>query len=335
MKNVLIVRLDAIGDYILWRNVLAFIRHSAAYRSSRITVLGNPAWRSLAEGFDAALADEWIWVENRRRLFRMGYENLLPGCIWRRRVEKEQARLRERLKARRFDEVLSLQAFPDMQLDALVKDIAPVTIGVASAAPAVCDTGFTSLLDAGASPFVFEKNRTIASSLTGESCEVPFELRLSAPVEKRNEVMFFLGASHWTKRWPKKRWDALAQLVQKQYHCSVRYAGLPGEQQRPLTEFAAGIAAARAVVSNDTMALHLAAALDVPVVGVVNGVTGRGGFWPYPAALGKQVTVAEPRCRFDGFLPGLLGRQIAQYRALASIGAEDVMSAIQLLLSAE
>ena len=95
MKNVLIVRLDAIGDYILWRNVLAFIRHSAAYRSSRITVLGNPAWRSLAEGFDAALADEWIWVENRRRLFRMGYENLLPGCIWRRRVEKEQARLRE------------------------------------------------------------------------------------------------------------------------------------------------------------------------------------------------------------------------------------------------
>ena len=101
MKNrVLIVRLDAIGDYVLWRNCLRFIRDCAKYRDSHLTVLGNPAWRNLAETFDADCADEWIWVENRNSLFRRGYENLLPRIVWHRRVAMAQAKLKSMLASR-------------------------------------------------------------------------------------------------------------------------------------------------------------------------------------------------------------------------------------------
>ena len=332
MKNVLIVRLDAIGDYILWRNVLAFIRQSAAYRTARITILGNPVWRGLAEMFDANLADEWIWVEGRAALFRKGYENLLPGCIWRRRVQTEQEKLRTLLKARHFDEVISPQAFPDEQLDSLVRDIAPVTIGVASDRPSP-SVVLTRRLDPGKEPFVFLKNRSIATALTGQTCDVSLSIKLDTAVEKRNEVIFFVGASHWTRRWPMHRWNELARLVRERIGCSVAFAGRPGEPYRPFHEFVANLAGARAVVSNDTMALHLAAALDIPTVAVVNGVSGRDGFWPYPASLGKKVAIVEPSNRPSSFLPGIAGRQIGQYAALASIGASDVFCVLSGILA--
>ena len=332
MKNALIVRLDAIGDYILWRNVLAFIRQSATYRTARITVLGNPAWRGLAEAFDANLADEWIWAKNRAALFRKGYENLLPGCIWRRRVQREQGKLRELLKARHFDEVISLQAFPDEQLDSLVRDIAPVTIGVTSNRPS-SSVGFTRRLDPGKEQFVFLKNRSIAASLTGQPCDVPLSIELDTPVEKRNEMIFFVGASHWTRRWPMRRWHELARLVRERIGCSVAFAGIPGEPYRPFHEFVDNLAGGRAVVSNDTMALHLAAALGVPAVGVVNGVSGRDGFWPYPESLGKKVAIVEPSKKPSSFLPGIAGKQIGQYAALASISASDVFRALSGLFA--
>ena len=69
MKRVLIVRLDAIGDYVLWRNCLRFMRNRGQYSGAHLTVFGNPAWRDLAETFDADCADEWIWADNKNDLF--------------------------------------------------------------------------------------------------------------------------------------------------------------------------------------------------------------------------------------------------------------------------
>ncbi|MBR4612166.1 MAG: hypothetical protein IKO40_05560, partial [Kiritimatiellae bacterium] len=116
-RHLLIIRLDAIGDYILFRNVLRFIRRSAAYRDTHLTVLGNPAWRGLAEAFDADLADKWIWVEHRADLFRKSIENLLPYALWHRRMACAQAALRAPLLATHYDEVLSLQPCRDPLLD--------------------------------------------------------------------------------------------------------------------------------------------------------------------------------------------------------------------------
>lgn len=323
MKKVLIVRLDAIGDYILWRNCLRFIRNSEAYRDASLTILGNPAWRDLAEAFDADCADEWIWVDNRQKLFRTSWENLLPEFIWRRRVARRQTALRTELLARNFDEVISPTAFPDAQLDDLVCGLAPITIGV--------DTGdgiraarFTRLLNAGSHPFVFLMNREIAADLVGEPCTVPLRLEPPVQVSKRNEVLLFRGASHWTRCWP--YYGELAQLVSRRLGVQVCFAGHKSDPSSSLSEFAKKMAQAVAVVSNDTMALHMAAALGIPAVGICNGVSGKDSFWPYPKALGKKVEMVVPRKNFISVLPGLVGHQTAQYRALSSIVPEDVLN---------
>jgi outer membrane receptor protein involved in Fe transport len=99
---------------------------------------------------------------------------------------------------------------------------------------------------------------------------------------------------------------------------SDRVEALPPQS---LADFAKRIASVRAVVTNDTMALHLAAAANTPVVGIVNGVSGRDDFWPYPESLDKRVSIvgAKPLHKPVAFIPRLIASQIAQYRNLTDV----------------
>lgn len=322
MKRVLIVRLDAIGDYILWRNCLRFLRRSEKYRDAHLTVLGNPAWRNLAETFDSDCADEWIWAQNRADLFRKGRENVLPYCIWHRRVVKAQKKLKARLVSRGFDEVISPCAFPDALLDELVLGIAPVTISVVNG-DASREARFTRLVDPGCESFVFLRNRAIMSAIAGESCAVDLDFNIGERPKKTNQVLFFKGASHWTRRWPQRRWKKLAGLL------SAGLEAVDAPRNSSLADLARFVASCAAVVSNDTMALHMAAALGVPAVGVVNGVSGRDSFWPYPAELGCKVAICAPE-RVSRIPIPLLGSRLAQYLALSSVKAEEAVSKLEL-----
>lgn len=333
---MLVVRLDAIGDWILCRNALHALRRSARFADTHWTILGNPAWRGLAEAFDKDLADEWFWVERRGDLFRKGYENLLPRAVWHRRVAKAQARLREKLTAGRYDIVLSLQPSRDPLLDELVAGLAPEVVGVR--ADGLDSSMYTRLVNPGPEPFVFLRNRALVSDLTGEPCDVPLSLGLSAS-PPRDEVLVFTGASHWTRRWPRRRVRALVRLLLdrtssrailadgasrtdiRAFAASFRSNRVEALSPQSLADFAKRIASVRAVVTNDTMALHLAAAASTPVVGIVNGVSGRDGFWPYPETLDKRVAIvgAAPHHKPASILPRLIASQIVQFRNLTDV----------------
>jgi len=63
---MLIIRLDAIGDYVLFRNFLEIVRTSDRYRDYAITLLGNAVWRSLSEELDTEFVDTFIWLDRFR-----------------------------------------------------------------------------------------------------------------------------------------------------------------------------------------------------------------------------------------------------------------------------
>lgn len=98
----------------------------------------------------------------------------------------------------------------------------------------------------------------------------------------------------------------------------------------PLADFARRVATMGVMIANDTMALHLAAATDTPVIGIANGISGRGGFWPYPASLGKRVTIlgAESKHAPSRLLPDLVASQLAQYRNLSDVKADEVFAPV-------
>ena len=64
-KRLIIFRHDGIGDYILFRNFLEILKKSPKFAGYKITLLGNAAWKDLAEFLDKDYIDEFIWLDKK------------------------------------------------------------------------------------------------------------------------------------------------------------------------------------------------------------------------------------------------------------------------------
>lgn len=65
-QTMLIVRMDGIGDYVLFRNYLECLKNSEKYKSYDLTLVGNIAWKDLAEELDRPYISEFIWINRNR-----------------------------------------------------------------------------------------------------------------------------------------------------------------------------------------------------------------------------------------------------------------------------
>jgi ADP-heptose:LPS heptosyltransferase len=61
-KRLLIIKTDAIGDYVIFRNFIEAVKTSALYNDHKIDLLGNILWKDLAVSYDDAFVDEFIFV---------------------------------------------------------------------------------------------------------------------------------------------------------------------------------------------------------------------------------------------------------------------------------
>ncbi len=346
MKRVLLVKLDRIGDYILFRNLLHTIRNSLKYKDAHITVLGNPIWKSIAEAYDSDCADEWIWLENRDRCFRQSYENLLPGFIWRKRVREEQKKIKDKLRELRFDEVISLTVFRDSQLDWFVEGLAPVVTGAKAKSRMQTDSCYTDLIPVENGLFVYDMNCDFVGKLTESLCP-PLELNNTIPVGNRKGLLVFAGASHPTRQMSVKKYQELVKHLLVRTHEDIIIAGGGREisfvkrvarkfscprvsimaGSKTLAELVTVIQSCKCVIANDTGPMHIAAASGIPTVCIANGFSGEGAFWPYPDG---RIKVVKPHCRTKKLSSFLPVRLIQQKRAIDSILLEDVLKNIPI-----
>ncbi|HOV12846.1 MAG TPA: hypothetical protein PK771_01060, partial [Spirochaetota bacterium] len=61
-KELLIVKLDAIGDYIIFRNFIEEIKKSEKFCDYDITILGNILWKDLSEKQDSDFIKNFVWI---------------------------------------------------------------------------------------------------------------------------------------------------------------------------------------------------------------------------------------------------------------------------------
>ncbi|MFH0808025.1 MAG: hypothetical protein V1888_00175 [archaeon] len=71
-KKILIVKSDAIGDYIMFRNFIQILKKSKKYRKYGIYLLGNESWRNIFEKLDKFEIDKSEFI-NRRYLYNKKY----------------------------------------------------------------------------------------------------------------------------------------------------------------------------------------------------------------------------------------------------------------------
>ena len=73
-SKILVLRLDDIGDYILFRQVLPVLNKHCAEKNLKLTLCGNIAWKPLFESLDAQYVSETIWIDKKEWVKQM-YRN--------------------------------------------------------------------------------------------------------------------------------------------------------------------------------------------------------------------------------------------------------------------
>lgn len=61
--NILLIRLDSLGDYILFRNFIPELQKSSRFANHKLTLLGNEKWKEIAESLDNDYMDDFIWID--------------------------------------------------------------------------------------------------------------------------------------------------------------------------------------------------------------------------------------------------------------------------------
>ena len=309
-KTLLIVKLDAIGDYILFRNFLQTVAQSELYKNHRIVLCGSEIYKDIAEHFDNEFVDEFIWI-NHKVKFKFWY------CL----------RIYTRVQKLGFETVLNPVFSSDNWADLLVRITnAKVRIGFEGDLTnsnwrekqrnRKC---YTHLI-ANESEHLFEfyRNRQFFSKVLGVDCKMPVrsELNVSKGMVKQDAIVICPGSGQPHKIWPVEKFIALTLSLEREFKPrNIFICGGNGDQpigaiitaqlknslmnlndltgKTSLVELTELIATARLVICNDSSAFHIAVALNVPVVCISNGEN-YGRFSPYPAALSANSKVVYP-----------------------------------------
>ena len=344
---VVVVRLDAIGDFFVWMQSGALDVSEYAKRDGRKAVLvANHLWADYARG--TRLWDEVLAVDPGRLTRDMWYR--LASFV---RVRRLGARVLIQPRASRIFR----------QEDAIARiSGADLRIGnagtLANITPRLRVFGnrfYERLIHVDETGTVHEtvRNDQFVFGLTGRH-SMPFEFSATAAPPRDPSVVIALGAGHVGRMWPVEKLALLLQHLRSRYP-TLRIVLLGTEAdlstggwlqqlsgggledlvgKTSLQEYVELIAAASLVICNETSAYHIAMSFRRNVVCLLGG--GHYGlFAPYPAGRGsdRAITLNVPmdcfgcnwKCKYPPEPNGA-------YRCVASISVDSAIRASDEML---
>jgi len=294
-KTVLLVRLDAIGDFILWLDSAQHFRK--IYPDKKIILLGNQVWADLAKKF--SYWDE-VWALDRRKFYRN-----LPYRM----------RLLKKIRKAGFDIVIQPTYSREFLYGDAIVRISGARERIGSVGDCsnirpiekkISDHFYTRLIPSNPKPIMeLRRNAEFVSGL-GYKFQaalpdiMPVVQGIKNPVANNLPYFVLFPGASWTGRqWPVERFSEFASLVFSETGMSAVICGGPTERQlgealistmdipvvnmvgeTSLTELVVIMKDAQFLLGNETSAVHIASAVATPAFCLLGGGH-YGRFMPY------------------------------------------------------
>lgn len=310
--KVLIVRVDEIGDYMLWRPLIRELCKAERFKGMQLTLCGNSSWRSLYEQLDADTFDQTVWLDKTR--FK---EDLFYRYRFLQQIHKKGFRwvinpTYSRDK-RNDDAIVKAAAAPDnFGMVANTENWRSYDKGYDRNLYLHCWVGTASPL------FELTRNRKFTEYVTGKNIET---IHWQIPEAKlptlsitlpEKFVVIFPGSRSKHRIWPAAYFAEVAQNFQQKDGLAIVVCGGNGDRiyadafkeafvgsvtdltgTTRLKELLTILHRAEALVTVDTGSVHLAAAVGCRVLGIYNG-SQYGRFSPYPLDITNKVNSIYP-----------------------------------------
>ncbi len=348
-KTMLIVRLEAIGDYIHFRNFLPFVRNSKKFRDYKITLCGNDIWKDLAESYDKEFVDEFIWINRNKLTSDSAYRKSILSQINNKRFEYavQPNYSREFLWG---DSIIraSCAKFRMGSKGDMANDLGVLKW--------ISDKWFTMLIHKNAEQvFEFNRNKIFLEELLEEPIPVKKPVFNLSAKERKDYITLFPGAGEKIKQWSTKNFalwvlEFRRSYLNPIYICGsandyylgeeiIKYSGnVPGLinhcGQTNLPQLIEFIQSTALLITNDSSAFHIGAAIDTPTICLLMG-RHYGRFAPYPEGTCPNLLTLYPKKFLRILNDKRTSAETSKYNSPASIDdilVKEVMDAtIQLL----
>lgn len=314
-KTLVIIRMDAMGDYMLFRNFIEIVRKSKKYEGYSITLCGNVLWKDIAEKFDKYFIDDFFWIERERFIVDMQYRTKVLTDMQKRgfSVAIQPVYSREFLVG-----------------DALVRATDSIerigSVGYLSNMTRhqkiISDRYYTRLIPAiQGIMFEFFRNKEFFQTLLGENISTvkqqldisKLDISNTQIIKRKKYVILMPGAGASFRRWKSENFANIATYLKREYGMQIIVGG--GIQDEKIAqqiisvsgcdfiesvagkidfaEFIILVSNAALLITNETGAAHIGASVGAKTVCISNG-NHFGRFNPYPTSLSRNIFYAYP-----------------------------------------
>jgi len=302
----LLLKLDKVGDYILFRNFIEETRKHI-HPLGRLVICGNIAWKELAEKLDQEFVDEFIWVDP------IILEN-----------EKNRIKLYRRLRKARCSRIIYCSYSRTNDIDYIVlRSGAKEKVAFYGDETNILpihkkenDAKYTMLIPSPAEcMFEFNRNKLFFEYIFNTKIEIdkPY-INAKPETENKNNpyILIFPGAGHEIRRWAASNFAALCVSLFQSYKLPIHVCGSKNEfhyaeeiiarngsfvindaGKYSLYETIGIIKNAALVITNDSGPLHISLAVNAPVLCISNG-NHFERFCPYPASMNMPLVTVFP-----------------------------------------
>lgn len=330
-NSLIIIRIDAIGDYILFRN---YLQHLPKYKDHEITLVGNSLWKPIFENYDISTVHQTFWIipqkfrtnkEYRRKTLKLIQKHHYTTC---------------------FNSHYSRTSYLDDLIVASIK--ANNKIGVRGdfnnrsfLSSLLLDKGYSQLIKVNSEPtFEFYRNREVFSKFLNSNISVDLTIPFNKSIVR--EIVIAIGSGSPKRRWNCQHFSQLinhlskkqpnlvftlvggpSDIVDAQYiekHTYSKISNLVGQTTLPnLIDL---IGNAQYLISNESSFVHIAAATNTPTMVISNG-NHIGRFTPYPKDLFSKYDVIFPK-KIKNIDKAIKKYKTGSFLNINSINAEEV-----------
>ncbi len=300
IKKLLIVRVDEIGDYMLWHKFLREITGCEKYQGYECHLCGNKNWQVLFQHFDAGYVHESIWLDKAKFKKEMYYRYRFLKAIYRQSYDTVINPTFSRDKRNDDSIVQAASANTILGMVANLENLRSYEQGYDQKI-------YTKLFSFTDNPlFEFFRNRLFTEWITGITSTITdTRLNLSnlPPLSLTLPTHYFVvfpGSRSSSRIWDSENfvrvsqylfenhgWTAIvcgtkSDAMYTQAFCAAYpHAFLDQTGKTSLLEMLLLLSKSQCLLSVDTGSVHLAAAAGCPVFGIFNG-SQYLRFAPYP-----------------------------------------------------
>lgn len=304
-NDILIVRLDGIGDYILFRNFIEELFKDNKEKG-KLVLCGNILWKDLAEKLDAPFIREFIWVDV-PKLHQASYR----FAVYRKLQKAKCGTL--------LNPVYSRTADGDkLALHSGVRRVIGYNgdeVNISHERKIENDKRYSELVPSSQkNMFEFYRNKYFFEKVLGKELKIqkPSINSDSASSEEKKHILIFPGAGQEYRKWPSVHFAQLCKSISEKYKLSIIIGGSKSDSvsakeiiskagvsvtdntgKSDLVDSIELIKKAALVIANDTGLMHLSVALNSPTICITNGNNYKR-FCPYPDELNATLKVVLP-----------------------------------------